>query len=63
MVISNSERKETGTKSVALATPQGVLLGFFPKLQLWCQVSIALIFAEILLIWCFDLKLERLMTL
>ena len=37
MIICDSERKETGTKSVAMARRQGSLLG--PKLQLWCQVS------------------------
>ena len=42
MEIFDSERKETGTKSVAMAIPQGVSLDVFHKLQLWCQVSIAL---------------------
>ena len=34
MVICDSEKKETGTKSVAMATAQGAPLGIFPKLQL-----------------------------
>ena len=48
-----------------MATPQGVLLGFFPKLQLWHQVSIIRLpyyLQRYLLTLCFDSILERLMT-
>ena len=42
MEIFDSDGKETGTKNVAMATPQGVSLDVVYKLQLWFQVSITL---------------------
>ena len=58
MEIFDSERKETGTKSVAMAIRQGVSCILQVTIMVPSFNCIALLFAEILLTLCFDFILE-----